>query len=231
MPLRNQLPYQEPVAHAPGTAGPAFRKLATAPVATLRHPSQPGAGRKHGAISDPGTAPAGRPPRPRQGPLPGPAAASAAATRPGLTPPGGVIMVTGARSGAVRRCLRNLRTPSFPAGPDSARKRAAHRPKLDPNTIMPKNVTRLDITRNVSRRIGLGYSDTSRIVASALETICDRLARGEDVRLSGFGAFRVVHRAERQARNPKTGDAATVPARSTVVLRASPVLRNQVENG
>ena len=96
---------------------------------------------------------------------------------------------------------------------------------------MHRNVTRLEITRNVSRRIGLGHSDTARIVASAFQTICDKLAEGEDVRLSGFGAFRVVQRAERQARNPKTGEAATVPERTTVVLRPSPVLRKKVGHG
>ena len=101
----------------------------------------------------------------------------------------------------------------------------------DAESKMHRNVTRLEITRNVSRRIGLGHSDTARIVANAFQTICDKLAAGEDVRLSGFGAFRVVRRAERQARNPKTGEAATVPERTTVVLRPSPVLRKKVGRG
>ena len=96
---------------------------------------------------------------------------------------------------------------------------------------MSRNITRLEIARNVSRRIGLGHADTARIVASAFETICDRLSAGEDVRLSGFGAFRVVRRAERLARNPKTGDPAMVPERTTVVLRPSPVLRKKLKGG
>ena len=43
-------------------------------------------------------------------------------------------------------------------------------------------------------------------------TIVESLKAGEKVQLSGFGTFEVRERAERKARNPKTGEPVSVAA-------------------
>ena len=45
------------------------------------------------------------------------------------------------------------------------------------------------------------------------------LVRGDDVKISRFASFRLRDQPERLARNPKTGEAATVNARQVVVFR------------
>ncbi len=96
---------------------------------------------------------------------------------------------------------------------------------------MPANVTRVVISKRVSRRIGLGHAETARIVSDTIDTICTTLLSGENVRLTGFGAFCLVQRAARVARNPKTGDPAMVPARRSVTLRPSQALLKKVRRG
>ncbi len=51
------------------------------------------------------------------------------------------------------------------------------------------------------------HRDVERIVNVVFDEIVDALARGDRVELRGFGAFTVKHRAARQGRNPRTGDA------------------------
>ncbi len=53
----------------------------------------------------------------------------------------------------------------------------------------------------------LYHRDVERIVNVVFDEIVDALAQGDRVELRGFGAFTVKHRAARQGRNPRTGDA------------------------
>ena len=42
--------------------------------------------------------------------------------------------------------------------------------------------------------------------------VANTLVSGEDVKLSGFGNFKVRLKASRPGRNPRTGEAVTIPA-------------------
>ena len=51
-------------------------------------------------------------------------------------------------------------------------------------------------------------------------TIASALQKGDEVRIHGFGNFKIQQRAARMGRNPRTGEAVRVPARK--VVRFSP---------
>ena len=44
----------------------------------------------------------------------------------------------------------------------------------------------------------------------------------------GFGTFKIVDRAERKARNPRTGEEVTVPAKKTLVFKPSKAFISQL---
>jgi len=44
-----------------------------------------------------------------------------------------------------------------------------------------------------------------------IRIIEDSVAKGDDVKIVGFGTFSKVRRKSRQGRNPKTGEALTIP--------------------
>jgi DNA-binding protein HU-beta len=71
---------------------------------------------------------------------------------------------------------------------------------------------------------GMSFADAQKIVDTILETIKQRLTRGERVLLSGFGCFRVVDRKERKGVNPHTGDPIVIPGRKAITFRASKTL-------
>ena len=51
------------------------------------------------------------------------------------------------------------------------------------------------------------------------DAIAAILARGEDVRIAGFGTFRMAHQAQRQGRNPKTMEPITIAARDVMKFK------------
>ena len=74
-------------------------------------------------------------------------------------------------------------------------------------------------------------SDVERIVGTILAGITDALARGDRVELRGFGSFETRHRTARKGRNPRTGEAVTVPEKAAVHFRAGKELRQRVDRG
>ena len=62
----------------------------------------------------------------------------------------------------------------------------------------------------------LYHRAVERIVSTIFDEITDALVRGDRVELRGFGAFSVKHRPERTGRNPRTGEALPVPAKSVL---------------
>jgi integration host factor subunit beta len=75
---------------------------------------------------------------------------------------------------------------------------------------------------------GLRLADVEAVVDAALGAIVDRLVDGGRVELRGFGAFSVRSRATREARNPRTGDSVTVPAKGIVHFKAGKELRDRL---
>ena len=51
-----------------------------------------------------------------------------------------------------------------------------------------------------------------------------QLAAGEQVKLSGFGGFTVVHNRARRGRNPLTGETIVIGVHRVVKFKPSPVL-------
>lgn len=88
-----------------------------------------------------------------------------------------------------------------------------------------KTVTRADLSEIVYQRVGLSRTESSELVQSVLDEICDAAARGETVKLSGFGSFVVRSKGERIGRNPKTGVEVPILPRCVLVFRPSQVVR------
>src|SRR3989344_7757615 len=67
-----------------------------------------------------------------------------------------------------------------------------------------------------------------RAVEALFDTIVKTMSRGEDVAITGFGTFRVVKRAAREGRNPKTGEKIHIAASTKPKFRAGKTLKEAV---
>jgi integration host factor subunit beta len=59
----------------------------------------------------------------------------------------------------------------------------------------------------------LARKDAEIIVETIFDSMVEGLARGDRIEIRGFGSFAVKHRAARDGRNPKTGEAVHIPAK------------------
>src|SRR3954463_5203786 len=91
-----------------------------------------------------------------------------------------------------------------------------------------KTISRLDLYAAVYEKTALSRSQSLAMVESVLKEITDTLAKGEAVRLSGFGSFILRKKGKRMGRNPKTGAEAPIPPRRVLVFKPSAVLKQQV---
>ena len=75
---------------------------------------------------------------------------------------------------------------------------------------------------------GATKKDIEVVVNEVFDTIKNTLASGEKVAIAGFGSFEVAERAERQGRNPKTGETITIHASKSPKFKAGKALKDIV---
>lgn len=63
-----------------------------------------------------------------------------------------------------------------------------------------------DLAGQVADATGLARADAARAIDALLDAITGALARGEEVRLVGFGNFVAGQRKATTGRNPRTGE-------------------------
>ncbi|HVC31970.1 MAG TPA: HU family DNA-binding protein [Chloroflexota bacterium] len=73
-------------------------------------------------------------------------------------------------------------------------------------------MTKSDLIQRVSKDTGLSLTQSGKVVNEVFDTITDSLKTGEDVRVTGFGTFRVTQTGARKGRNPRTGEEIMIPA-------------------
>jgi DNA-binding protein HU-beta len=87
---------------------------------------------------------------------------------------------------------------------------------------------RIDLVNALITTTQLEKKAIEKTVDVLLKVFTDTLAAGEEIRMSGFGAFKVAERKARQARNPRTGESIQVPASKTVTFRPSKDLKDKL---
>lgn len=92
-------------------------------------------------------------------------------------------------------------------------------------------LTRADLAETVNRKMGLSRADSLNLIESILDQMIDALARGENVKISGFGSFVLRDKNERIGRNPKTGIEVPITSRRVMTFRASQLLKERISAG
>jgi len=81
-------------------------------------------------------------------------------------------------------------------------------------------MTKSELTAAMAKKTGLKNAEAMKAVEAMFDLITKTVAKGEDVRLTGFGTFTLVKRAARQGRNPRTGAPLKIPASKAPKFRA-----------
>jgi integration host factor subunit alpha len=89
-------------------------------------------------------------------------------------------------------------------------------------------LTRAEIAEAMNRKLGLSRSESLAMVESILGHMSDALAKGQNLKISGFGTFLLRDKAQRVGRNPKTGVEVPITSRRVLTFRASQMLKDKI---
>ena len=80
----------------------------------------------------------------------------------------------------------------------------------------------------VASQTGVAKKDVDAVVSATFNAIASALKDGDKVQLIGFGTFELKATAEREGRNPKTGETIKIAASKKPTFSASKVLKDEV---
>lgn len=87
------------------------------------------------------------------------------------------------------------------------------------------SIGRTELVRRVAAARGIPQATVAAVLAGIEAEILTAVRAGTRVTLAKFGTFERRDRAERTGHNPRTGEAITIGAHSTLAFRASPEAR------
>jgi len=90
-------------------------------------------------------------------------------------------------------------------------------------------MTKKEIVRSISEKLGMTQSRTKDIVQCVFDDIIETLVEAGRIELRNFGVFEVKKRAARKARNPRTGDTVMVQEKHVVVFKAGKMLEQAIQ--
>ena len=89
-------------------------------------------------------------------------------------------------------------------------------------------MNKTDLVNVVAAEAELTKKAAEAAVNATLDAIANALKSGDKVQLIGFGTFEVKDVAEREGRNPKTGETIKIAATKKPAFTASKVLKDLV---
>jgi len=90
-------------------------------------------------------------------------------------------------------------------------------------------MTKVELVAKVAGEGGITKSQAEKAVDGFVSAVSDALATGDKITLVGFGTFSVGERAEREGRNPRTGEKIKIAASKVVKFKAGKTLSEKVK--
>ena len=89
-------------------------------------------------------------------------------------------------------------------------------------------MNKAELIQAVMAKAEISHRDAEAAVEAVFDTIVAALARGEAVKLSGFGIFEKKSRAARVGTNPANGEKIEIPASNSVSFKLSKGVKEQL---
>ena len=90
-------------------------------------------------------------------------------------------------------------------------------------------MNKTELIQAIADEAELSKHDAAEFVDAFISVVTQELKDGNNVTLVGFGVFHVSERAERQGRNPQTGETLTIPATKKPRFRPGKPLKEAVK--
>ncbi|MEA3428856.1 MAG: HU family DNA-binding protein [Thermodesulfobacteriota bacterium] len=91
-------------------------------------------------------------------------------------------------------------------------------------------MTKKELIAEIAKGTELSQHAVSNVIESITEQVCALLCRGDRITLSGFGTFSTKNRAQREGRNPQTGESMIIPAHRVVKFTVAKKMKEAVND-
>jgi DNA-binding protein HU-beta len=91
-------------------------------------------------------------------------------------------------------------------------------------------MNKTELINQIAESADITKAAAGKVLTGITDAITDSLQQGENVSLIGFGSFSAVKRDARTGRNPQTGKAMKIPAKTVVKFKAGTKLADTVNN-
>ena len=89
-------------------------------------------------------------------------------------------------------------------------------------------MTKKDMAKAIAEEMGITQIQAREIVQRVFDGITETLVQEGRIELRNFGVFEVKKRKPRKARNPRTGEKVTVPAKLVVTFKPGRKMEERV---
>ena len=90
------------------------------------------------------------------------------------------------------------------------------------------NLGKREIANNIKTSIGLSLINTQKITDDIITIIVDILVSEKKINLKNFGTFKIIHKKQREGRNPKTKEGFIISERKTIKFKSSNFLKRKI---
>lgn len=101
------------------------------------------------------------------------------------------------------------------------------RPPVD-NSRRKISMNKTELIAAVAEKAEISKKDAEKAVKAFTDVVAEELVKGEKIQLVGFGTFEVAERAEREGRNPKSGEPMKIAASKSPKFKAGKALKDMV---
>lgn len=90
-------------------------------------------------------------------------------------------------------------------------------------------MNKTELITAMAEKAEISKKDAEKALTAFINVVADTLVDGDKISITGFGTFEVVERAERQGRNPATGETITIAASKSPKFKAGKALKDAVK--
>lgn len=76
---------------------------------------------------------------------------------------------------------------------------------------MAETIGKQELVSRIAQHAGIPNRQAEKVVNAFIDSVSESISKGQEVRLTGFGTFKVVERAPRKGRHPRTGEEMQIP--------------------
>ena len=91
-------------------------------------------------------------------------------------------------------------------------------------------MTRQELINKIAENTGMTKRDSKAFLEGTLEAILSGVMEDGEVRLTGFGTFKLNEYAAREGFNPSTGEPMMIPAKKRMTFACSKAVKDMVND-